>query len=208
MKYYLLLTALIFCLGSCSPSRKLAPAATPVSSSVIPVLPDTLPRLPVSEMDLPLKIYARPILTMADYMVPKEFVSDRWPDYMQPSCDFRYKYRFVRSGFALSCTNNKVGLQMTGNYQVAGSRCLCAMNKPVSPWVSGACGFGNEPMRKVDFTISSQINILPSYRIRTFSKLEQLKAQDRCIMSLMSTDMTQMILDSIRSSITAFCTTL
>jgi hypothetical protein len=209
----LLLSVPALFLFSCSPSHKLKTTDQPptfqaVSPSSIPHLPDTLPRLPVSEVDLPLKISARPVLAMADSMVPREFLSDKWPDYLQPSCDFRYKYRFVRSGFTLSCTNNKIGIQMTGSYQVAGSRCLCALNKPVSPWVSGSCGFGKEPMRKVDINISSRLNFLPNYRVQTISRLESLTAKDRCVVSMLSTDMTQQILDSIHSSVNAFCSYL
>jgi len=199
----LLFIAFLFCLGSCSPSKKLTAPATP---SVPLHLPDTLPTLPLSEIDLPVKIYARPLLAMADSIVPKEFTSQGWPNFLQPSCDFRYKYRFVRSGFTLTCVNNKFVLQVAGNYQVSGSRCICAANKPVSPWISGTCGFGNEPMRKVDIGISSQLNLLPNYRLRTITRLDQLKSSDKCIVSLFSMDMTQQILDSIRSSISYFCT--
>src|SRR5258708_483007 len=144
MKYFLALffIALVFCLGACSYSKKLQ-ASAPSPPLTLPLhLPDTLPTLPASEIDLPLKVYARPILVMADSMVPKEFTSDGWPNYLQSSCDFRYKYRFTRSAFILSCTNNKLNLQLSGNYQVAGGRCFCTLNKPVSPWISGTCGFG------------------------------------------------------------------
>jgi len=195
-------SALALCLGSCSPSKKIMTPAPSVSLH----LPDTLPALPASEIDLPIRIYAPPLLARIDSLVPKEFTSQGWPEYLQQSCDFRYKYRFVRSGFTLTCTNNKFGLQMTGHYQVAGSRCICVAGKPASPWISGTCGFGQEPMRKVDLSIVSQLNILPNYRLRSFTRLEQLRSSDKCIVSLFSMDMTQQILDSIRSSIGAICT--
>src|SRR3979490_1982864 len=93
MKYtlVLLLLTLAFALGSCSSSKKLStPAAVPLS------LPHTLPARPSPEIALPLKFAGRPLLVAADSLVPKEFLSDKWPAYLQPSCDFRYKYRFVR----------------------------------------------------------------------------------------------------------------
>ena len=207
MKAYpvLLLSALTFCLASCSSSKKLSVApATPAISSV----PDSLPPLPLSEIDVPLKIAGRPLLVTADSLLPKEFVSIGWPAYLQPSCDFRYKYRFVRSGFTIQCINNKLSVQMLGNYQVAGGRCLCALNKPVSPWVSGNCGLDKEAMRRVDISLSTQLSFLPDYRIRTVSQPDQLKPLDKCIMSLFSMDMTQQIVDSIRSSINGFCSVL
>jgi hypothetical protein len=187
---------------SCHTTKPIAAAAT------IPVLPDSLPVLPMSEIDIPVRMAGAPFLQMADSMVPKEFLSAGWPAYLQPSCDFRYKYRFVRSGFTLGCQNNKFYLQMKGSYQVAGGKCVCAMNRPVSPWISGYCGFDKEPMRNVDIAMSCQLNISPDYRISTLSRVEQLKALDKCTMSLFSVDMTQQILDSIRSSINYFCTTL
>jgi Domain of unknown function (DUF4403) len=197
-----LLLALIGSLGSCSPSKKLSAPAVVLS------VPDSLPALPLSEIDLPLKIAGRPLLASADSLVPKEFLSDRWPGYLQSSCDFRYKYRFVRSGFTVHCANNKLSVQMQGNYQVAGSRCFCALNKPVSPWISGNCGFDTEPMRRVDISFSTQLTFLPNYRLLTLSRADQLKALDKCTMSVFGMDMTQQILDSIRSSITGFCTAL
>jgi hypothetical protein len=190
------LLALALFLSSCSSSKKLSTPAVSIH------VPDTLPALPVSEIDLPLKIAGRPLLAMADSIVPKEFTSEGWPAYLQPSCDFRYKYRFVRSAFTISCTNNQLFLQLKGNYQVAGGKCLCAMGKPVSPWISGNCGFGNEPMRRVEINIHSQLSFLPDYRVQTFTRTAPLKALDKCVMSMFSVDMTQQIIDSIQSSLT------
>ncbi|HEX9510446.1 MAG TPA: DUF4403 family protein [Puia sp.] len=196
------LLALTFYLSSCSPSKKLS---TPTLSIHVP---DTLPTLPLSEIDLSLKVPGHPLLAMADSIVPKEFTSEGWPAYLQPSCDFRYKYRFTRSAFTISCTNNRLSLQLKGNYQVAGGKCFCAMDKPASPWISGNCGFGNEPMRRVDISILSQLSFLPDYRIQTRTHTDPLKTQDKCVMSMFSVDMTQQILDSIRSSLNGFCSSL
>jgi len=95
-----------------------------------------------------------------------------------------------------------------GNYQVAGSRCVCSMNKPVTPWISGSCGFGDEPMRKVSVNISSQLHFLPNYQVRTITNLSQLSAFDKCQVSLLSSDVTQQILDSVKSSVNSFCTAI
>ncbi|MDR3711483.1 MAG: DUF4403 family protein [Puia sp.] len=197
--------------GSSSTSAPSSPAASsqrPSPSSTVPVLPDTLPALPVSEIDIPLKVVGHALLARIDSTIPRQFTSDGWPNYLQPSCDFRYKYRFVRSGLQITCVNNKFGVQLTGSYQIAGSRCLCALGKPVSPWISGNCGFGQEPMRRVNISMSSQLYALPGYRIRTLTRLEQLQALDKCTVSLFSSDVTQQILDSIRSSAMLFCSAM
>ena len=185
-------------LVACHPAKQLtAPAVTVMVG-------DSLPALPQSEIDLPIKVAGRPLLLAADSLFPREFLSPGWPNYLQSSCDFRYKYRFVRSGFIVRCTNNRISVAMEGNYQVAGGKCLCALGKPVSPWISGYCGFDKEPMRRVDIAFSTQFGFQPNYRIRTATIVDQVKAIDPCNMSIFSVDMTQVIADSIRSSVSFF----
>ncbi|MBS1936174.1 MAG: DUF4403 family protein, partial [Bacteroidetes bacterium] len=82
------------------------------------------------------------------------------------------------------------------------------MNKPVSPWISGSCGFGSEPMRRVNISVSSQLSFSPDYHIHTLTKAEKLDATDKCYVSVFSSDVTQQVLDSIRASLVSFCTTL
>ncbi|MBS1599194.1 MAG: DUF4403 family protein [Bacteroidetes bacterium] len=169
---------------------------------------DSLPPLPQSQIDIPIKIYAPPIFAKAEKIVPKEFTSDTWPNFLQPSCDFRYKYRFERSVLAISCSNNIVGIQFTGAYQLSGSRCLCTAGKPVTPWISGSCGFGKEPMRKMNVSIKSQLDFLPGYQVKTTTSLNKVEAIDKCFVSFLSSDVTQLVLDSVQSSVTSFCTAL
>jgi hypothetical protein len=199
---YILYTLLsVIALESCSPAKQLsAPAPGMVLS-----MPDTLPALPQSEIDIPIKIAGRPFLAAADSVFPKEFTSLGWPAYLQPTCDFRYRYRFVRSAFNIRCTNNRISVGMECSYQVAGGHSLCAGGRPVSPWISGYCGFDNEPMRRVDLSFATQFFVQPDYHLQTTSGVEQVKALDRCTMSIFSMDMTQQIMDSIRSSINGLC---
>ena len=188
------------CTVSCSSSKKAA--------SLTKHFEDSLPILPTSQIDIPLKIYAPPILAKAEQIVPKEFTSDSWPNYLQPSCDFRYKYKFERSALSVNCVNNVVGIQFTGSYQLAGSRCVCTSGKPVTPWISGSCGFGKEPMRKMVVSIKSQLNFLTTYQVQTSTRLDKLQAVDRCYVSLFSSDVTQLVVDSVRASVANFCMTL
>lgn len=187
---------LVFVLAACSSTKQ---AAAPVVSQR-----DSLPPLPYSEIDIPIKISTRSLLTKAETMVPKEFTSDKWPDYTQSSCDFRYKYRFVRSALTFGLVNNQAAIGFGGNYQIAGSKAVCAFDKPVSPWVSGSCGFGNEPLRKVTIALNSAISFLPSYKIKSTTKLTQLTALDKCQVTLFNNDMTGQVMDSIRASVAAF----
>ena len=183
-------------LVSCGSSKKVtAPSVE---------LRDSLPPLPVSEIDIPIKVYLPPLLSRMETMVPKEFTSDKWPDYTQSSCDFRYKYKFIRTPLRFSINNNQAVVAFGGNYQIAGSRSVCAFDKPVAPWISGSCGFGNEPLRRVNINMSSWINFLPDYKVRTRTELTQLLPVDKCQVTLLNTDMTAEVMDSIKASVASF----
>jgi hypothetical protein len=82
------------------------------------------------------------------------------------------------------------------------------MNKPVSPWISGSCGYGDEPLRRIAVSVSSQLNFLSSYKIKSFTRIDNLLAYDKCMVSLFSSDVTGLVVDSVRSSVTAFCSAL
>jgi uncharacterized protein DUF4403 len=146
----------------------------------------------------------KPLLRQMDSLMAKEFTSANWPDYLQTACDFRYKYRFIRSPVTFTCVNNRVNLHFQGSYQIAGSKAVCAFGKQVSPWVSGSCGFGSEALRKVDVNISSVLQLLPEYQVMTTTTLEKLIPRDKCTVSILQTDMTAEIMDSIRASVEAY----
>ena len=206
MKYFqvFLFFATLTIFIACSHTKKIQPVVSQTTHGFH--LPDSLSSLPVSDIDLQLKIAAPAILAKIDSIVPKEFLSDHWPNYSQPSCDFRYKYRFIRSGLNISCVNNKVTIQFIGNYQLAGSKCLCAGNRPVSPWVSGSCGYGSESLRRISISVSSLLYFLPNYKLRSDTKLDNLLSMDKCVVSMFSNDVTSLVADSVRSSVNAFCT--
>ena len=137
-------------------------------------------------------------------MAPPEFTSEGWPAYLQTGCDFKYKYRFVRSGFLFNVVNNKVIITLNGNYQIAGAKCLCAFNKQASPWVMGSCGFGAESLRRVQIIIGSQLQFNQNYSVKTITSVESLKAIDKCSVTLFNQNVTPEVLDSIRASVVAF----
>jgi hypothetical protein len=168
----------------------------------------TLPELPLSELDIPVRIAANPILEKAEHLVPAEFTSDAWPQFMQPTCDFRYKYRFVRTALQISCNNNLFNIRFGGNYQVSGSKCLCTAGIPVTPWISGNCGFPPQPLRKVNMAISTNLQFLSNYSIHSTTTINQIQPVDKCAVSIFSSDITQLVMDSIRSSLAVFTATM
>ena len=198
MKHFpIVLVYILLIAGGCKSSKKTI-GSEPTARS--------LPSLPASQINIPIKIYMRPLLAMMDSMTSKEFTNEKWPDYTESSCDFRYKYRFLRSPFTFTCINNKVTIGFRGNYQIAGSKRICAFDRQVSPWVGGSCGFGNEPFRKVDLSIGSLLELLPNHQLRTTTRLESSKVIDKCEVSVLQTDITTQVMDSIRASVDSYCT--
>jgi hypothetical protein len=168
----------------------------------------TLPELPLSELDIPIHIAAAPILSKAEKLVPETFTSDGWPEFIHPSCDFRYKYRFNRTMLQIGCSNNLISIRFGGNYQVSGSKCLCTAGIPVTPWISGNCGFQPQPLRRVNMALSATLQFLPNYTVRTNTVINQIQPLDKCEVSVFSSDITQLVMDSIRSSLATFSTAL
>jgi hypothetical protein len=194
MKHLVYLPVLMFLL-SCSSAKKLGSSTEEQQ---------ILPELPISELDIPIKIAAAPILAKAEKLVPSEFTSGAWPDFLHPSCDFRYKYRFVRTSLSISCANNLINIRFGGNYQVSGSKCLCTAGIPVTPWISGNCGFLPQPLRKVNMALSTNLQFLPNYQVRTTTIINQIQPVDKCSVSVFSNDITRLVMDSIRSSLASF----
>src|SRR5689334_17885673 len=187
----LVATVLFF---SCGGSKKLTITTPPAASRMLPALPS-------SQINIPIKVYMKPVLALMDTMTAKSFTNDKWPNYTQSSCDFRYKYNFLRGPFSFTCVNNKVNISFRGNYQIAGSRSVCAFDKQVSPWVNGSCGFGSEPMRRVDVNITSTLTLLPNHQVLTATHLDKVNAFDKCEVTLLANDMTPQVMDSIKSSV-------
>lgn len=192
----ILFLAFIVLISACKSTQKSASTEAPGR---------TLAPLPPSQINVPIKVYMKPLLTMMDSMTSKEFTNEKWPDYTESSCDFRYKYKFIRSPFTFTCVNNKVTIGFRGNYQIAGSKRLCAFDRQVSPWVGGSCGFGNEPLRKVDLSIGSLLELLPNHQLKTTTRLEASKNIDKCEVTVLQTDITTQVMDSIRASVDSYC---
>jgi Domain of unknown function (DUF4403) len=196
---HLVYLALLFVFTACTTSKKIVSSHEGNQA---------LPELPLSELDIPIQIAAAPILARAEKLVPSTFTSDGWPELLHPSCDFRYKYRFVRTNLQVSSTNNLISIRFGGNYQVSGSKCLCTAGIPVTPWISGSCGFQPQPLRRVNMALSTNIQFLPNYTVRTITNINQIQPLDKCEVSFFSSDITQLVMDSIRSSLAAFSAAL
>lgn len=205
--FYLIFLPVLSLLISCSGAGKSTNTSSPLPDRKNDIVLPALPELPRSSIQIPVKIHIKDALDFMDTSTDIEFTSENWPDYFHASCDFRYKYRFVRSPFQFAINNNEVNISFRGNYQIAGSKTVCALNRPVIPWVSGSCGFSPQSLRRVDLNIHSRLNISPDLKISTNTGINKLEALDKCEVSLLQTDITSDIMDSIKTSIESYCRT-
>ncbi|MCG7855721.1 DUF4403 family protein [Flavihumibacter sp.] len=198
-----LISGFVFSLvPGCTSTKKSTVNPNPIPTS------RSLPPLMESVLNIPVKVVITPFLKQAESIAPKEIRSDGWPEYMLSSCDFRYKYRFVRSTFQFSCINNRISVAMNGNYQIAGSKTVCVMGQSVSPWINGSCGFGNEPMRKVNINLISDLRFTPDYRLQSTTRTEKVVPIDKCLVTIFNNDVTTEVMDSIAASVNLFGTNI
>lgn len=188
---------------SCAPGKQ---SRSPSTVSIPPAR--TLPALPASTLNIPVKVAMGGFLKLAETMAPREITSIGWPIYINSSCDFRYKYRFLRSVFQFSCSNNIVRVSMNGSYQIAGSQSVCVLNQSVSPWINGSCGFPPEAMRRVNINLVSELRFKPDYRLQTYTHIDQVQPVDKCLVTVFKNDVTQQVLDSIAASVNFYGQTI
>ena len=165
------------------------PAITPLETSII---------------QLPITMYVKPFLAKASGYINKELVSEGFPKYIQPNCDFRYKYRFVKDTVLFSMSNNYLLANIKGKYQVAGSATMCQGGKAVAPWITESCGFGQEKMRGIEIQLGSLLQLLPSWKIKTTSVANSVIPIDPCKIDDNQQDITAAIVDTIKSNISNY----
>ncbi len=104
----------------------------------------------------------------------------------------------------MSCNNNLFSIHFGGNYQVSGSKCLCTAGIPVTPWISGNCGFYSTASSQSEYGPEYQPSISSELSVRINNHINHVQPVDKCAVSVFSSDITQLVMDSIRSSLSAF----
>lgn len=116
-------TVLSFCFftGISSCSKKIIPEKPTVYTSDY-----KLDTLPLSEIDIPVKISLQPLYDLAEKKVDLIYTSDNYPNLWQyDGCDTRYMYQFKRDKLRISTKSNVLRLSFSGFYKVKGSQRAC-----------------------------------------------------------------------------------
>ena len=148
----------------------------------------------VSAIDLPLEIDLTPYIKLAETNIPKEFRGSE-----SPCQGLRYQYKMDRKPIEfVGKGGNKIGLSLDLAYSASGVYCALCLGSDCSvPTVGLSLGVGAEPMKKARFGMESSIELLPNYKIKTVSKITELKAIDPIKLAF-GLDVTNMVLNQVK----------
>jgi hypothetical protein len=188
-KYLLFILSLLVVLYSCAVQKDTASAPESTGSNV-PVIVQ-----PVSNIEVPVTAELKSYFVQAENSVPNKYSGNQ-----QPCGGLRYNYNFTRSPFTITGANNVVNLKFTGGYGFTAEYCAkCAVipgigEQCILPVVSAQCGVG-EPLRRMEISYRSVINIMPDYRVLSKTTLFPApKPIDRCNVFLGNIDVTDRLI--------------
>jgi hypothetical protein len=154
--------------------------------------------LPVSDIDIPIKILLKPFYQLAEKNVDTVFTSPNYPaDWVQADCATRYKYRFRRSPLTMTAKGANLDIGFTGFYQIIGATRACVNGAVISPWTPGCgCGF-EEGERRVKVGFTANFSLAPNYILRTKIKRHPPQALDKCTVCFWGQDITATVLEGL-----------
>ncbi len=160
--------------------------------------------LPNSEINIPIQINLRPIFDMAEKSVDTVFTSPKYPDdWVQETCDTRYKYIFRRSPLQMKATGASLQLGFMGYYKIIGSTRICVNGAVMSPWTPPCrCGF-NEPERRVNVSFTNMVNVMPDYKIRLGITRNEPQPLDKCEVCFWGQDITSKVMKGLNEELDA-----
>ena len=187
MNKVVLLFISVFFFVSCGSIKPEPPERRGVTKPVdpIPVVSSTI--------DIPIEIDLQPVVDMADSMIDPIVEGKDLP------CQgLRYRYKLQRESFALSGKGgNELNFRMKFKYAVKGEYCaVCFANHCAVPTVGLSVGY-KEPMKRGQVGIKTNISVQSNYRLKTNSKITEVKAIDP-IKEVFGMDVTQTIIKKVK----------
>ena len=178
--------------SSCS--KKIIPEKPTVFSSDY-----KLDTLPLSEIDIPVKINLKPLYDLAEKKVELVYTSDNYPNQWQyDGCDTRYMYQFKRDKLRISTKSNVLRLAFSGFYKVKGSQRACVGSTGVTPWAPDcSCGYKEEP-RRVEVGFKAVLGLNADYSVSPLIERLDPLAIDKCEVCFFKKDITQTVMDQLK----------
>lgn len=192
MRLFLLFSIIIF---STSCSHKTIAPASPAPEAWKPIAGN----IPLSEINIPVRISLQPLYQVAEGYVDKEFKSEGWPnEWVYDGCNTRYMYHFRRGPLQLSFSGRRAEMDFTCFYQVKGAQRGCLAGVGVTPW-SPPCSCGmNEPERRIQLGFSADFYVRNDYTVGANVSVKEPKTPDPCEVCFFKSDITSMIVKNVK----------
>ncbi len=198
VKFIYTITVLMF-FTACS--KKIIPEKPTLNNTIY-----TLDSLPMSEIDIPLRINLAAVYAIAESQVEKIYTSPGYPtDYVVENCDTRYMYRFRRGPLQMNANGNQVNMAFTGYYQMAGGQRICSGTgsdrTAMTPW-SPTCTCGlREGERKVSVAFTAGFGITPTYQVKAnINRLDPVPL-DKCTVCFWGQDITNNVMQRLKAQL-------
>ena len=178
------------------------------SKKIIPEKPSLasydfrLDSLPASEINIPIQVNLKPVFNMAERSVDTVFTSPRYPEeWVQESCDTRYKYIFRRGPLQMRASGTSMTLAFTGYYRIIGSTRVCVRGTAISPWTPPCrCGF-EEAERRVNVSFTNTLKVMPDYKVKLGIIRNEPQPLDKCEVCFWGQDITSQVLSGLKSEL-------
>jgi hypothetical protein len=194
VRHYIQLAVLLLLLASCS-RKTISPASPRVGDWV------TLPQnVPVSEINIPIRINLQPLYQLAEKYVDREFASEGWPnDWVYDGCNTRFMYHFRRSPLQISFSGRHADLDFTCYYKVKGSQRACIGGVGVTPWSPPcACGMNGEPERRMQIGFGADFYVKNDYTAGAYIMVKEPKTPDPCEVCFFRSNITSVIVKNVK----------
>ncbi len=200
MQYKIIVT-LIFAVSFYSCSKKIIPEKPSLAYNI-----RRLDTLPLSEIDVPVKINLKPLYELAEKNVEVTYTSPGWPyDFVVENCDTRYMYKFRRGPLQLNAKGNQMQFGFTGFYQLLGSQRVCAgtgsNRAPLTPW-SPPCTCGlKEGERKVNVSFTTAVGLKHDFTVHAnINRMEPVPV-DKCTVCFWGQDITKTVMERLKAQL-------
>ncbi|MBL7726638.1 MAG: DUF4403 family protein, partial [Dinghuibacter sp.] len=194
MKNCYFIFMLLTVLASCSRKTIAPPAPAPEAWKPVPE------QMPLSEINIPVRINLQPVYQLAEKYVDKEFTSAGWPnDWVYEGCNTRYMYKFRREPLRISFSGRKAEMDFTCFYQVKGAQRACVGGVGVTPWSPPCtCGMNGEPERRIQLGFGAEFYVKNDYTVGAHISVKEPKTFDHCEVCFFRTDITSVIVKNIK----------
>lgn len=179
---------------ACGPAKVAPPVPRATSTWV-----DSLPPVPPSFIDVPVRYDLAPGLKWLEAQIPLEFGDINDPQPVREKKRMTYAYSAKRTPFHLSINGRHAVLQADIDYEAKAWYDL-----PVLPKISGSCGGSGERPR-ARLSIDSDVELTSDWRLRPHSvaKAEPITGsnRDKCKVTFLSVDVTKKVMSAAQDAL-------